>query len=70
MECNKEVILIDPYYSDKEIRMAWKDFKNLINAATCSFNDTNLKNKIKQHLPNYYNIKNEEYQKRYNTFYQ
>lgn len=68
-EYNKQVILIDPYHSNKEIRMPWKDFTSLIVNVTCSFNDTSLKNKIKQCLPNYYNNKNEEYQKRFNKFY-
>lgn len=69
MEYSKQVILIDPYHSNKEIRMPWSDFTTLIVNVTCSFNDTSLKNKIKQYLPNYYNNKNEEYQKRFNKFY-
>ena len=52
----KEVIIIDPHYSDYEIKIPWQIFNNLVDNITYSFKDSVTLQSLKKTLPKNYEI--------------
>lgn len=57
----KEVTLIDPYYSDYEIKIPWNAFKKNVSELVMSFKDDDAKNTINRYLPSNYNKIHDNY---------